>query len=455
MLILIIIILIIISSITLSVIKLVNNNGPSPGPSPGPGPGPSPGPSSDWVNRSPDKQSDGVTHYWDCCKESCSWFNNAPDYGTNQCDKFGLNPADPDTSSKFPKNVCDDPDGNATCQNRYPEIIVNSDGSKTLMGFVAIGKELFPDFAPDKNNNYCGQCYEIEFSNTNPNTNIKNSIVQVTNTGDANGIFDFEVPGGGFGAHNGCLNYNNNNNAGWKVYKTQGGPCDTTTSTCTGNTPNIEGCAIYGGFQTQKYCDTSFGSDTKAQKACNDILWGVFPSQGNNHCPGFPNNLKISRYRSIKCPKWHTEKTGKNASKAPVALKAKKINEKCSGDFECSTRNCYQNSCQEGNIPDGKPCSYNKQCLNNYCDNNNQCNKRTPEDACWYNDSCFVNGSLTCDKTTDYCKSCPSSQKGQSSDNLPDFTTDTQIKNVTNWGDINTYNNWLNGKKAKSVYCKF
>lgn len=62
------------------------------------------------------------------------------------------------------------------------------------MGFVATGKQLFPDFAPDSKNNYCGQCYEMEFYNAK-DSSIKNAIVQVTNTGDANGIFDFEVPG--------------------------------------------------------------------------------------------------------------------------------------------------------------------------------------------------------------------------------------------------------------------
>ena len=170
------------------------------------------------------------------------------------------------------------------------------------MGFVATGKQLFPDFSPDSKNDYCGQCYEIEFfpDSLNNNTDIKNAIVQVTNTGDANGIFDFEVPGGGFGAKNGCQRYSS-----WSVYEPNG-PCGK-TSTCSKTEDGFDGCAVYGGFHDKKYCDTAFGDDINAKDACNNILFGVFktrdqiPNEGSD-CPGFPDNLKIKRYRPVKCP---------------------------------------------------------------------------------------------------------------------------------------------------------
>ena len=408
------ILLLIVISIILSIYHILN---PKKKPSPTP-----PNPSGGWVIRDKNTQSDGVTHYWDCCKETCSWWNNAPDYGTNQCDKKGLNPMPADNSTQFPKSVCNKDGTNATCQNRYPEIVntYNTDRSNTLMGFVATGKQLFPDFSPDSKNDYCGQCYEIEFydDTLNNNANIKNAVVQVTNTGDANGIFDFEVPGGGFGANNGCSNYSN-----WKVYTNQGGPCDSDKSTCTGSGNNISGCAVYGGFQNQKYCDSVFGTDDRAKKSCNDILFGVFKTRDqisgqSGHCPGFPENLKIKRYRPVKCPEWHTSRT--SSSRAPLAKRSKKIGDNCIEDAQCASRNCHLNKCDIGNLSDRSPCTYNKQCESNYCDtNDNKCANRPEGNICYYNDTCMagtnkkfsVNQNVSllknnCNTPDDYCNKC-------------------------------------------------
>jgi len=339
-------------------------------------------------------------------------------------------------------------DGNATCQNRYPEIITNSDGSKTLMGFVATGKQLFPDFAPDLNNNYCGQCYELEFykETLNDKTDITNAIVQVTNTGDANGLFDFEVPGGGFGANNGCTNYSS-----WQVYTSQNGPCDS-KSTCTVSGDKIKGCAVYGGFQNISYCNSAFGTDTEAKDACNNILFGVFKERDQipafkGHCPGFPDNLKIKRYRPIKCPDWHTSKTG--SSKAPLAQRAKINGDKCNEDSECQSRNCHNNICSIGNIQNGSVCTYNKECQSKYCQEG-KCSDRSQGNICYYNDACFqnINKNLSndvnirnlkqnCSTPDDYCNQCKASQigmgnifyefdKNQKWNDI--FTTDDQFK---------------------------
>lgn len=408
-----------------------------------PPPGPPPSPSGDWVLRDENTQSDGVTHYWDCCKETCSWWNNAPDYGTNQCDQTGGNPIPADSHTQFPKSVCDKGGTKATCQNRYPEIVntYNTDGSNTLMGFVATGKQLFPDFSPDSKNDYCGQCYEIEFydDTLNNNTKIKNAVVQVTNTGDANGIFDFEVPGGGFGANNGCLNYSD-----WSVYTSQGGPCNANNSTCTGSGQNISGCAVYGGFQNQKYCDSTFGTDDKAKKSCNDILFGVFKTRDqisgqSGHCPGYPANLKIKKYRPVKCPSWHTSRTG--SSKAPLAKRSKKIGDSCTEDSHCESRNCHLGKCDKGDLPDGNTCNYNKQCESTYCDiSKKKCAKRPQGNVCYYNDVCMsgINKSFPVGKNIsqleqnctpdNYCKKCTQIGMGE-------ITHEFKNKNEK-WNDI-------------------
>ena len=415
-----IIIIISIVSISLSIYHITNNNYPA-GPNP-PSPSPGSGPAGGWVSRDKNTQSDGVTHYWDCCKETCSWWNNAPDYGTNQCDKSGNNPIPHDNSKQFPKSVCDKGGTKAACQNRYPAIVndYNKDGTNTLMGFVATAKQLFKDFSPDSKNDYCGQCYEIEFYNDtlNNSANIRNAVVQVTNTGDGNGIFDFEVPGGGFGANNGCSNYSD-----WSVYTNQHGPCDSDKSTCTVSGNNISGCAVYGGFQNQQYCDTTFGTDDEAKKSCNDILFGVFkprdqiPSQ-SGHCPGFPANLRIKRYRPVTCPAWHTSRTG--SSKAPLAKRSRKKGDKCTEDAQCASRNCHKDTCDNGNLPEGSICAYDKQCNSNYCDtSNNKCSNRPQGNICYYNNSCMegiqkdfsINKNISlleqnCSTPNNYCNQC-------------------------------------------------
>lgn len=197
-------------------------------------------------------------------------------------------------------------------------------------------------------------------------------------------------------------------------------------------------------------------STKKQKKTCNDILWGVFPKQSNQHCPGFPNNLKIKRYRPVKCHQWHTSRTGPNASKAPIAKKTKNINDKCSTDSECKTQNCHNGICSKGNFPNGNKCSYNKQCDSNYC-KSNTCQTRKEQSTCWYNDNCFINGTLDehkCSTTKTYCDTCPTSQRGDSNNNFPDFTTNTPIDKVIDWGETN-YNDWKDTGGNKTVYCKF
>ena len=173
------------------------------------------------------------------------------------------------------------------------------------------------------------------------------------------------VPGGGFGAHNGCANYSD-----WSVYTSQGGPCNPKQSTCLPSpTGEFEGCAIYGGFQDKKYCTTALGTDARAQTACTDILWGVLPPQPADHCPAFPNNMRVKRYRAVKCPKWHTERTGPRAARAPVATRSKRDGAVCAFDGQCASQYCGVRShkCQPTNLPTGAPCESKEQCHTRYC----------------------------------------------------------------------------------------
>ena len=215
-----------------------------------------------------------MTHYFDCCKETCSWEGNARGYATSQCDATGETTLAPDGGGNQTVSVCDNGGQAATCKNRYPEL-----KGDTLYGFVASGAELKKNFE-----DVCGQCFEVVFHEEG--LPWKRALLQVTNTGDGSGIFDFEVPGGGFGAKNGCEQF-----GGWNVYSSSGGPCDPERDT--------ENCKRYGGFQRKDLCDSSFGEDRAAKVACNDILFG-----------GMEGNLKVKKYRRVKCPAWHSGKTG-------------------------------------------------------------------------------------------------------------------------------------------------
>ena len=193
------------------------------------------------------------------------------------CKKEGLT-----TKPKTP------PNGNAMCASQYPFI---KDG--ILYATVARND-------PGKKN--CGKCWEVEFSNLPNNSPITTgrAYLQQTNLGyDVNGWGDLAVPGGGFGKFNGC-----NFMKGWKVYTHQGGPCSPTSDT--------GDCARYGGFKDKKFCKSAFPDDPAAQKACNDILWGgVFPPPDS---AGFPQNLKVKKYREVNLPKEFEQMSGIKAT---------------------------------------------------------------------------------------------------------------------------------------------
>jgi hypothetical protein len=77
---------------------------------------------------------------------------------------------------------------------------------------------------------------------------------------------------------------------GWQILKPEG-PCDPNKDT--------EECARYGGFKDANLCKTAFPGDSAAQKACTDVLYGVFPSPEG---PTFPGNIQVVSSKPIKCP---------------------------------------------------------------------------------------------------------------------------------------------------------
>ena len=262
-----------------------------------------------------------MTHYWDCCKESCAW-KDSP-FVVNSCNKTGTNPS---KTGKDATSVCD-PNGTiATCTNRYPWIKDN-----ILYGYVA---------GPNNGKAPCGTCYELELSNAK--TGVKKAFVQQTSFGNVNGIFDFAVPGGGFGDFNGCKSMD-----GWKVYKSQGGPCDPST-----DTPN---CTRYGGFHNIGLCDTAFPGDNDAKAACKNILFGLFP---DNTGAQYPDNITVSRFRGIECPVELTKNTGIGAPPIPPPKPGDYCNEDC-GDCswvnedacshpeKCGIDHCYTTCCNK------------------------------------------------------------------------------------------------------------
>lgn len=212
------------------------------------------------------------------------------------------------------------PNANAMCKSQYPFI-----KNGILYGTVARN---------DPHKDGCGKCWEVEFSNINPKSNVTKAYLQQTNLGyDVNGWGDFLVPGGGFGAFNGCTFME-----GWKVYTDQGGPCSPTSDT--------ENCARYGGFKKQDLCNTAFPGDPAAQKACNDILWGVFPDPDS---AGFPGNLKVKRYREVTPPPEFKKMSGVGGAEDPPRPMGDWIN----GNDALLTHywDCCKAACSWGDAP--------------------------------------------------------------------------------------------------------
>lgn len=142
-----------------------------------------------------------ATRYWDCCKPSCAWNENAGGNPTRTCTLQGgqVGPGDQSVCSGGPA---------AVCMSQIP-VVVNDN---LAYAFAAV---------PASNGGQCGKCFALEFTGEGkyesaaPHKALKGKIlvVQVSNIGgDVNqGQFDVMIPGGGVGAFNGCSSVWGNN----------------------------------------------------------------------------------------------------------------------------------------------------------------------------------------------------------------------------------------------------
>lgn len=193
-----------------------------------------------------------ATRYWDCCKPSCSWNENAGGHLTKQCDAKGKN----QNNDYGAQSVCSG--GNAaTCLSQIPFTI---DGcTQYAFAFAAV---------PASNGGQCGKCFQLTFTGKGKygdspgikslaNTH-KKLIIMVTNVGHdvEQGQFDIMIPGGGVGAFNGC------SQMGWGNQGAQYG----------GLLSDCEVESNYSHNETKqclkKRCESVFSNDEQAKEGC-------------------------------------------------------------------------------------------------------------------------------------------------------------------------------------------
>ena len=141
-----------------------------------------------------------ASRYWDCCKPSCSWTENAGSGNeARQCDNNQKI-----ISDKSAKSVCDGGPA-STCLSQFPFTV----NGCTEIGFAFAA-------VPGDGAKICGRCFELSFTGegkyettlNHQKLKGKKLIVMASNIGYdvAGGQFDVMIPGGGVGIFNGCAN---------------------------------------------------------------------------------------------------------------------------------------------------------------------------------------------------------------------------------------------------------
>ena len=198
-----------------------------------------------------------ATRYWDCCAPHCSWPQNTG-YLAKACDSKGKNITGGGGS------ICSG-GHQTTCTSQIPFTIEGC--SDMGFAFAAV---------PAQNGGDCGKCFQLTFTGTGKYHNNSNGasgdknhkaikgkklIVMASNIGHdvkAEGQFDIMIPGGGFGAFNGC------SQMGWNIPQN--------SEQYGGLLSDCEKESKYNEAKTLKClkskCETSFGSDTEAQQGC-------------------------------------------------------------------------------------------------------------------------------------------------------------------------------------------
>lgn len=214
-----------------------------------------------------------ATRYWDCCKPSCSWNENAGGNPTKQCTNKGRSP----NSDWGGGSVCNG-GPNMTCISQIPFTVDGCD--EYGFAFAAV---------PASNGGQCGKCFQLTFtgkgkygdSRNLANIKGKKLIIMVTNVGSdvEQGQFDIMIPGGGVGIFNGC------SSMGWGNQGAQYG----------GLLSNCEEETNYNAAQTkeclQKKCNSVFSNDTEAKNGCL-FLANWMSAAGN----------PMHNYTEVECP---------------------------------------------------------------------------------------------------------------------------------------------------------
>jgi hypothetical protein len=219
-----------------------------------------------------------ASRYWDGCKPSCSWKNNAGSAGpAKQCSANGKT----ENTNYDEQSVCSG-GGAATCTSQIPFTI---DGCDNIgFAFAAV---------PASNGGQCGKCFQLTFTGkgkyeTKQNHKAlagKKLIVMVTNIGaDVNqGQFDVMIPGGGVGLYNGTSGY------GWGAQGAQyGGLLSDCESEIGYNASNLlekrKSCLV-------EKCNKAFSSDATAKQGCL-FLANFMEAAGN----------PLHDYVEVECP---------------------------------------------------------------------------------------------------------------------------------------------------------
>lgn len=217
-----------------------------------------------------------ATRYWDCCKPSCSWTENAGGNTAKQC-----NVQQQEINDASATSMCDG--GNAgTCLSQIPMVI----NDNLALAFAAV---------PAANGGKCGRCFALEFTGTGkyetkgPHKAIKGKtlIVMASNVGAdvEKGQFDIMIPGGGVGMYNGCSRF------GWGAMGQQYGgllsDCESEVGYDWGDsqlTQKRKECL------TTK-CNSTFSSDAKAKEGC--LFLATWMEAAGN---------PMHNYREVECP---------------------------------------------------------------------------------------------------------------------------------------------------------
>ncbi|MCF0215888.1 MAG: hypothetical protein HUK21_05395 [Fibrobacteraceae bacterium] len=215
-----------------------------------------------------------ATRYWDCCKPSCSWNENAGGNLARQCDKSGNKINDPNSTS-----ICNGGPA-STCVSQIPFTISGCDN--IAFAFAAV---------PASDGGKCGHCYELTFTGKGHYGDDANSkklksvgkklIVMASNVGGdvERGQFDIMIPGGGVGMFNGCSSF------GWGA---QGAQYGGLLSDC--ETENNYVASKMQSCLTTK-CNNTFKNDAKAKEGCLFLATWMYAARNPEHT-----------FKEVECP---------------------------------------------------------------------------------------------------------------------------------------------------------